>query len=199
MPLLTSIYPITKNHNFGFHKITDRKVDNSIWAFIYACCFDKIMRSMYFRSPPPSVHPDGHNGQSSGFRTITGHKIDLFRLNFMDAFFEVGPVIPMILQHDTMIYLPLATILNLKKKKFCYLIIVWYLRGDATITRANIIRSVSNFGNRKVSRKYRSSSNMSKISQPELGYLPLNFFNFSPFLRCCNDNSSKFYPICFKL
>ena len=36
-------------------------------------------------------------------------------------------------------------------------------------------------GNRKVPRKYRSSSNMSKIGQPEWGYLPLNFFNFSHF------------------
>ena len=53
--------------------------------------------------------------------------------------------------------------------------------GVATITRTNIIRSVSNFGNRTVPRKYRSSSNMSKIGQPELGYLPLNFFNFSHF------------------
>ena len=49
-------------------------------------------------------------------------------------------------------------------------------RGVATITWTNIIRSVSNFGNRKVPRKYRSSSNMSEICQPELGYLPLNFF-----------------------
>ena len=29
--------------------------------------------------------------------------------------------------------------------------------------------------------KYRSSSNMSEIGQPEVGYLPLNFFNFSHF------------------
>ena len=71
--------------------------------------------------------------------------------------------------------------------------------GVATITRTNIIRSVSNFGNRKVPRKYRSSSNMSKIGQPELGYLPLNFSNFFPFSRCCNNNSNKYYPICFKL
>ena len=49
------------------------------------------------------------------------------------------------------------------------------------ITLTNIIRSVSNFGNRKVHRKYRSSSKMSKIGQQELGYLPLNFFNFSHF------------------
>ena len=81
-----------------------------------------------------------------------------------------------------------------------------HFRGVATITRANIIRSVSNFGNRKVSRKYRSRSNMSKISQPELGYLPLNFFNFSHF-RVFNSNkyhpicfrNSKYYPICYKL
>ena len=32
-----------------------------------------------------------------------------------------------------------------------------------------------------VPRKYRSSSNISKIGQPELGYLPLNFFNFLHF------------------
>ena len=57
-----------------------------------------------------------------------------------------------------------------------------HFRGVATITRTNIIRSVSNFGNRKVHRKYRSTSNMSKIGQPELGCLPLNFFNF-PHIR----------------
>ena len=110
-----------------------------------------------------------------------------------------------------------------------------HFRGVATITRTNIIRSVSNFGNRKVHRKYRSSSNMSKIGQPELGYLPLKvlqlqilsdlfqtqeiqvkfeyvqnrstgtglsaleFLQFFPFSRCCNDNSNKYYPICFKL
>ena len=56
-----------------------------------------------------------------------------------------------------------------------------HFRGVATITSTNIIRSVSNFGNRKVPRKYRSSSNMSKIGQPKLGYLPLNFFNFPNF------------------
>ena len=56
-----------------------------------------------------------------------------------------------------------------------------HFRGVATITRTNIIRSASNFGNRKVYRKYRSSSNMSKIDQPKLGYLPLNFFNFPHF------------------
>ena len=56
-----------------------------------------------------------------------------------------------------------------------------HFRGVATITWTNIIRSVSNFGNRKVPTNYRSSSNMSKIGQPELGYLPLNFFNFSNF------------------
>ena len=124
--------------------------------------------------------------------------------------------------------------------------------GVATITQTNFIRSASNFINRKVPRKYRSSSNMSKIGQPELGYLPLNFFNFSnfrgvatitrtniirsvsnfrnrkdhmkyrsfeyernwstgtwlsaleflqffPYSRCCNDNFNKYYPICFKL
>ena len=54
-----------------------------------------------------------------------------------------------------------------------------HFQGVATITRINIIRSVSNFGNRKVPRKYRSSSNMNKIGQPKLGYLPLNFFNLS--------------------
>ena len=54
-------------------------------------------------------------------------------------------------------------------------------RGVATITQTNIIRSVSNFGNRKDHMKYRSSSNMSEIGQPELGYLPLNFFNFPHF------------------
>ena len=53
--------------------------------------------------------------------------------------------------------------------------------GVATITQTNFIRSVSNFGNRKLPRKYRSSSNMIKISQSELGYLPLNFFNFTIF------------------
>ena len=35
-----------------------------------------------------------------------------------------------------------------------------HFRGLATITRTNIIWSVSNFGNRKVPKKYRSSSNM---------------------------------------
>ena len=38
---------------------------------------------------------------------------------------------------------------------------------------------VSNIRNKKVPRKYRSSSNMNKIGQPKLGYLPLNFFNLS--------------------
>ena len=56
-----------------------------------------------------------------------------------------------------------------------------HFRGVATITWTNIIRSVSNFGNKKVPRNYRSSSNMSKFGQPELGYLPLNFFNFPHF------------------
>ena len=74
-----------------------------------------------------------------------------------------------------------------------------HFQGFATITRTNIIGSVSNFGNRKVHRKYRSSSNMSKIGQPELGYLPLNFFNFPSFSRFCNDNSNKYCQICFKL
>ena len=56
-----------------------------------------------------------------------------------------------------------------------------HFRGVARITWTNIIRYVSNFGNRKVPRKYRSSLNMSKIGQPELGYLSLNFFNFPHF------------------
>ena len=56
-----------------------------------------------------------------------------------------------------------------------------HFKGFATITRTNIIRSVSNFGNRTVPRKYRSSSNMSKIRQQTLSYLPLNFFNFPHF------------------
>ena len=56
-----------------------------------------------------------------------------------------------------------------------------HFRGFATITRTNIIRSVSNFRNKKVPRKGRSSLNISEIGQPELGYLPLNFFNFPNF------------------
>ena len=69
----------------------------------------------------------------------------------------------------------------------------------ATITWTNIIRYVSNFGNKNVPREFRSSLNKSEIGQPELGYLSLNFFNFFPFLRCYNNNSNKYYPICFKL
>ena len=37
-------------------------------------------------------------------------------------------------------------------------------------------------------RNYRSSSNMSKISRPELGYKSaLEFLQFAQFSRCCND------------
>ena len=60
--------------------------------------------------------------------------------------------------------------------------------GVATITQTNIIRSVSNFGNRKDHMKCRSSSNMSEIGQPELGLSALEFLQFSSFSRCCNDN-----------
>ena len=56
-----------------------------------------------------------------------------------------------------------------------------HFRGVATITWANIIWSVSNFGYKKFPRTCRSSLNMSKIGQPELGCLPLNWFNFLNF------------------
>ena len=70
--------------------------------------------------------------------------------------------------------------------------------GVATIIQTNIIRSISNFGNRKVPRKYRSSSNMIEIGQLELGCLPLNFFSFSQF-RGVSTITNKYYLICFKL
>ena len=64
--------------------------------------------------------------------------------------------------------------------------------GFVTITRANIIRFVSSFGNRKVPRKYRSNSNMSQIGPLELGYLPFNFFNFLHVLGVATITQANF-------
>ena len=62
-------------------------------------------------------------------------------------------------------------------------------------TRTNIIESVSNFGNRRVPRKYMSSLNVSETGHPEVGYIPMNFLQSNPISRCWNDNWNA-YLIC---
>ena len=111
----------SQKSQFWISQTTDHyKVDNSEYGknFMNACCFDKIMRPCYFRSPLPSVEPGGHNGQ---FLWISHHNWSQswpISIKLHGYILLSGPVISMILQHDTMIYLPLATILKLLKLDF---------------------------------------------------------------------------------
>ena len=107
------------------HHILDIISPNSIWAFIYVWCMDKILCFMYFCSPPPSVLPGGHKGQLSRFRTITGRKVDRFWWNFMGCIPWSGPIVPIVLLLDTKRYVPLAEFANFFD--FCLILryIIW--------------------------------------------------------------------------
>ena len=83
-------------------------LDQSIWAFIYVCCMDKILRFMYFWSPPPSVPPGGHKGQLFQILMITGRQ---FSENFMGAFLGVG-LCSIILLPDIELFSMALAILN---------------------------------------------------------------------------------------
>ena len=157
-----------KNLKFGYHKITDHKVYISIWAFIYFIDKHHALLAAGYIAPLGGALVWGD-------ATITWTNIIQYVSNFGNKnvprefrsslnMSEIGQL--------ELGYLPL---------NFFNFSHFW---GVATIIQTNIIRSVSNFGNMKVLRKYRSSSKMIEIGQPELGCLPLNFFWFSPFLRC---------------
>ena len=48
---------LKKIHFLRFHLITGFKVEKFIWTCIYECYMDRILRFMYFWSPPPVFSP----------------------------------------------------------------------------------------------------------------------------------------------
>ena len=84
---------------------------------------DKILRFMYFWSPPPSVPPGGHKGQLCDQLSCEIWKVDLcdprgFLMKLHGCIPWSGPMVPIVLLPDTMNYVPLAAILNLLKLDF---------------------------------------------------------------------------------
>ena len=133
-----------KNCFLRFHLITGFKVENPYGPAFMNAAWTEFCVSCTFghegQLPPVVLHSLvwaygfwSEISILSRFLTITGSKVDRLRLNFMDAFFEVGLSpqcsLSILHWHDTMIYLPLATILTMtfaKNRFFCFHLIVWY-------------------------------------------------------------------------